>query len=102
LSATQKKSGIVVDGSWATAHFLKGFALVDLRRSDEALVQFDRAIALSPMNAHFLAERDEWYNSHKQWDKAFDDFQSASTYSEFADPADQTTFKGRGLAAWRS
>jgi tetratricopeptide (TPR) repeat protein len=97
LPATQKKNGIVVDGAWSLAHFLKGFALVDLKRSDEALAQFDRAIALSPMNSQYLGERGEYYKSRKQWDKAYADFKSAADFSTFSDEADRTSAKGRGL-----
>lgn len=97
IPAAKKKNGIVVDGSWSLAHFLKGFALVELKRSAEALAQFDRAVALSPMDSQFLGERGEWYKSHKQWDKAYADFKSAADFSTFSDEAAQIAAKGRGL-----
>ena len=97
ISAALKKDGIVVDGNWALAYFLKGFALVDLNRSDDALACFDRAIALSPADSQYLAERGEWYKSHKQWDKAFADFKAAADWSTLSDDSFQARNKSRGL-----
>ncbi|HEX6740725.1 MAG TPA: tetratricopeptide repeat protein [Sphingomicrobium sp.] len=97
ISAALKRDGIVVDGNWALAYFLKGFALVDLNRSDEALACFDRAIALSPADSQYLAERGEWYKSHKQWDKAFADFKAAADWANLSDDSFQARNKSRGL-----
>lgn len=97
IPATQKKNGVVVDGNWATAYFLKGFALIDLNRPDEALPNFDRAIALSPMDSQFLGERGEWYKSHKQWDKAYADFESAHDFAGLSDDDAKVGNDGRAL-----
>ena len=35
LSAAVKRNGVVLDGDWAFAYFLKGFALIDLNRLDD-------------------------------------------------------------------
>jgi tetratricopeptide (TPR) repeat protein len=97
LTAALKKNGVVVDGNWAVAYFLKGFALIDLDRSEEALPYLDKAVALSPADAQFLAERGEWYKSHKQWDKSFADFKAAADASEFSDDSVKAGDKARGL-----
>lgn len=97
IPAAQKKNGVVVDGNWATAYFLKGFALIDLKRPDEALPNFDKAIALSPMDSQFLAERGEWYKSHKQWDKAYADFEAARNHAGLSNEDFQVRDEGRAL-----
>jgi tetratricopeptide (TPR) repeat protein len=98
MGAAQKKSAVVLDGTWSGAYFGKGFALIDLGRADEAKGWFDKAIALAPMNAQFLAERAEWFKSRKDWAKAYADFESASTAAEFS-PDNAKSFEQR--RAWR-
>jgi len=97
LSAALKKSGVVLDADWGFAYFLKGFALIDLNRSDDAFPYLDKAVALSPGDAQFLAERGEWYKTHKQWDKAFADFKAAADASAFSDESEKAKHKARGL-----
>src|SRR3954454_12022723 len=50
LAASQKKSAVAIDETWSMALYLKGFALIDLERADEAKPLFDKAIAMAPMN----------------------------------------------------
>jgi tetratricopeptide (TPR) repeat protein len=97
LAAAAKKNALVVDDTWGMAHFLKGFALVDLNRPDEAKAQLDRAIELAPMNAQFLAERGEWHKNRKDWAKAYADFESASTAAEFSPDDIKNNHKARAL-----
>jgi tetratricopeptide (TPR) repeat protein len=97
LASTQGKNSTILDNSWAYGHFLRGFALIDLKRLDEAKAEFDSAIVLAPMNSQFLAERAEWHKSRKDWSSAYADFQSASTAAEFS-PEDAKKFeKARAL-----
>lgn len=97
LSQKIGKDVLVLNEDWATAHFLKGFALIDMNRSAEAKPQLDRAIALAPMNAQFLNERGEWYKSHKDWAKAYADFESASTAADFSPEDIKDHDKARAL-----
>jgi tetratricopeptide (TPR) repeat protein len=98
LAGSQKKSALILDGTWSSAYFLKGFALIDLNRSDEAKALFDKAIAMAPMNSHYLGERAEWYKSRKDWQKAYADFSEAESAAEFS-PDDMKSFDKR--RAWR-
>jgi len=98
LSASQKKSAIILDETWSQAYFLKGFALIDLGRSDEAKPLFDKAIAMAPMNSHYLGERGEWYKSRRDWDHAYADFSKAAAGSELS-PDTMKSFDK--LRAWR-
>ena len=98
LAATQKKSAVVLDDTYAMGYFIKGFALIDLNRSDEAKPLFDRALALAPMNSQFLAERGEWFKTRKDWASAYADFDSASNAAEFAPDDSKSNYQRR---AWR-
>jgi tetratricopeptide (TPR) repeat protein len=98
LAASQKKSAIAIDPAWSMALFLKGFALIDLNRPDEAKPLFDKAIAMAPMNSHYLGERGEWFKSRHDWPKAYADFSLAEEAAEFS-PDDMKSFDKR--RAWR-
>lgn len=97
LGAAAGKEVVVYESAYADAYFLKGFALIDLGRQEEALKWFNRAIALSPMNAQYLAERGEWYKQRKEWGKAFKDYESSLSYAGFAGEAQEPVSRGRAL-----
>jgi tetratricopeptide (TPR) repeat protein len=94
IASRQKESAVVLDETWALAYFLKGFALVDLNRGEEAKAYFDRALGMAPMNAQYLAERGEWHKARKDWTSAYADFESASNAAEFS-PDEQKSFEKR-------
>jgi tetratricopeptide (TPR) repeat protein len=94
MAGTQHKSAVVLDDTWSLGYFLKGYALVDLHRGNEAKSYLDKAIALSPMNAQYLAERGEWHKSQRDWTSSYADFDSASTAAEFS-PDDSKSFEKR-------
>lgn len=97
-AAAQEKKGIVVlHRSACYTLFLKGFALIDLKRSDEAKAYFDRALAMAPSNAHFLGELAEWHKSRRDWDAAFALFQRAEAASAFSPPDSETFDKSRAM-----
>ena len=97
LAGMQKKKGVVLDGTWSTANFLKGFALVDLNRGDEAIRWFDKAVALAPMNSQYLAERAEWYKSRRDWKKAFKGFEEARSWASLADDEVKVDWESRAI-----
>ena len=78
LSASAKTDLVIIDETWSLALFFKGYALIDLNRPDEAKPYFDRAIAMAPMNSHYLGERAEWYKSRKDWPNAYSEFERAA------------------------
>jgi tetratricopeptide (TPR) repeat protein len=71
MGASLKKNAVILDETWSTAYFLKAYALVDLNRAEEAKADLDKAVALAPQNAQFLAERGEWYKTRKDWNAAY-------------------------------
>jgi len=98
LGSRQGKPTKVVGRLWCSSYFFKGYALIDLNRSDEAKTWLDKAVALAPMNAQFLGERAEWYKSRKDWDRAYAEFETASKASQVS-PDDIKSFDQR--RAWR-
>ena len=97
LAGMANRNGVVLNGDWATAYFLKGFALVDLNRSDEAIRWFDKAAVLAPMNAQVLAERAEWYKNRRDWKKAYREFESARSAAGFAADDAKAREEGRAI-----
>ena len=97
LAGMAGRNGVVLNGDWTQAYFLKGFALVELNRSDEAIRWFDKAAALAPMNAQVLAERAEWYKARRDWKKAYREFESARSAAGFAADDAKAREEGRAI-----
>ena len=97
LAGMAGRNGVVVSGDWAWAYFLKGFALIDLNRSDEAIQWFNKATILAPMNSQILAERGEWYKTKRDWKKAYKDFESARSAADFAEDDAKAREEGRAI-----
>lgn len=93
--AVQKMDTVVLGPGWSSLLYLKGYALIDLGRSDEAKPYLERAIALSPMNAHFLSELGEWYNAHKDWAHGYEYFERAYGAADLAPDGTIIAEKGR-------
>ena len=96
-AAREKKAAVVLPQSACYAIFLKGFALIDLDRSDEARPWLERAVAMAPSNAHFLGELGEWYKIRKDWAKSRDLFARAVAASDLSPDNRKTFDKTRGL-----
>jgi tetratricopeptide (TPR) repeat protein len=84
MGAKAGRDTVVLGPDWSMAIFLKGFALIDLGRRDEAKPLFDRAVAMSPMNAQFLGELAEWHKNRREWAEAYKLFERARLASEFS------------------
>lgn len=97
LAAAKKQSGVVLHRTPCSAHFIKGFALIDLGRHADAKFHLDRAVELSPMNSKFLAERAEWYKTRRDWPNALVDFEKALEASDFGPDDAQNAEKARAL-----
>jgi tetratricopeptide (TPR) repeat protein len=91
------KPSVVLPQDACYSLFLKGFALIDLNRSDEARTWIERAVAMAPSNAHFLGELGEWYKIRKDWPAARALFQRAVDASALS-PENRRVFdRTRGL-----
>jgi tetratricopeptide (TPR) repeat protein len=96
-AAQEKKAAIVLPEAACYSIFLKGFALIDLGRSDEARAWLERAVAMAPSNAHFLGELAEWYKMRKDWPRSRDLFHRAVAASELSPDNRKIFDKTRGL-----
>jgi tetratricopeptide (TPR) repeat protein len=96
-AAKEKKAAVVLPQSSCYSIFLKGYALIDLRRSDEAKAWLERAVAMAPSNAHFLGELAEWYKNRKDWATARALFQRAVDASALSPENRKTVDKTRGM-----
>jgi tetratricopeptide (TPR) repeat protein len=96
-AAREKKAAVVLGEDACYSIFLKGFALIDLNRSDEARPWLERAVAMAPSNSHFLGELGEWYKIRKDWPKARELFRRAVAASELSPDSRKVFDKTRGL-----
>lgn len=94
MTIEQKKGVVVTAKAYCYGIYLKGFALIDLNRSDEARPYLERAVALAPRNSQFLGELGEWYKNRRNWDQARELFQKAADASTFS-PDDRMGFDKR-------
>jgi len=96
-AAREKKPAVVAGRSACYPLFLKGFALIDLNRSEEARVYFDRALAMAPFNAQFLGELAEWHKNRRDWDKAMSLYKQAEGAAGFSPKEDEIFDRTRAL-----
>jgi len=96
-AARERKAAIVLPQEPCYALFLKGFALIDLNRGDEAKAWLERAVAMAPSNAHFLGELAEWYKVRKDYKAARALFQRAVDSADLSPDNRKTFDKARGL-----
>lgn len=73
-----KRDAVAVGPTWCDALYLKGYALVDLRRPAEARTYIEKAVTMAPHNAHYRAELAEGYKAERNWDKAYALFEQAA------------------------
>jgi tetratricopeptide (TPR) repeat protein len=96
-AARAKKAAVVLSENACYSLFLKGFALIDLNRSDEARTWIERALAMAPSNAHFLGELGEWYKTRRDWSMSRALFQRAVDASALSPEKRRVFDRARGL-----
>lgn len=80
----QPDTTYAISDNICTAYFLKGFALVDLKRHGEALPFLMEAVKLDPDSQHYLNEVGEWHKTARDWKKSLEIFTLASETTDFA------------------
>lgn len=83
LPKEQRRDAVTVDSAFCLAPFLKGFALIDLQRWDDAEPMLRLASESAPLSAQYRNEYAEWFKAMKQWQKAHDVFAEAYGLGEF-------------------
>jgi tetratricopeptide (TPR) repeat protein len=96
-AAGDKQDATALDMTWCDALFIKGFALIDLGRNDEAFTFLKRASDMAPLSAHYKNEFAEWYKTNKQWQLSYDQFAIARDLSEFSPDEFKKEFEARSL-----
>ena len=97
-AANAKTDALVVSPNWGDAYYLKGYALVELRKTAEAGAALQRALELAPHNAQYWGELGSVYQLEHNWPAAISAFQSAAEASEFSADEQKNADLSR---AWR-
>jgi tetratricopeptide (TPR) repeat protein len=71
----------------------RAFAYLKVKKYEQAISDYNNAIALSPDNTHLYASRSVAFTKTKEWDRALDDVQHAMKL----DPSNAALYKLRGL-----
>jgi tetratricopeptide (TPR) repeat protein len=83
LAIDDKKDGVVLDETWCKALFIKGFSLIDVNQSNDALAFLKKASEMAPFNAHYMNEYAEWYKSNRRWQESYDIFSNAREIASY-------------------
>lgn len=97
LATTTGKSAVAVPGEWCSAHFVKGFALIDLGQPDRAEPELRQATEMAPYNAHYLNEYAELIKSRRQWQQSYDLFSHAAEIADVYPAGGRKEVKARAL-----
>lgn len=82
---------------WCTALWGKGFALIDLNRSDEAGTYLARSVAMAPLEGHYINEYAEWYKSRHDWMTSYNLFERAWQTEDHDPKGDKRRIAARAL-----
>ena len=101
LSAVKNnKNAVVGDIAWSDAYFVRAYALLELRRQDDARTSLEKALNLSPNNAQYIGELAYIVQRQKHWQESLDLFaraeECAKTYSPEQTKISETTRALRG------
>ena len=97
MAITAKKDGVTLDRTWCSALFIKGFALIDVNRSNDALPFLQKASDMAPLNAHYMNEYAEWYKSNRRWQESYDIFAKAREVVHYMPKDEQNEMEARSL-----
>lgn len=98
MAAAEKQDAVVVGYVWAQAYYLKGYAHLDLGQVAEAHRWVERALALSPANATYLAERAYLLQAENRPQEALDAYVAAEEAARNWSPEEiRDTELGRAL-----
>ena len=97
LAGGNRRDSLVLGPIWGYAQFLKGYALVELKRIPEARRALERAIELSPANAQFRSELGHTYQVDKNWSKALEVFTEAERVAKYSNDQERVHHHTRAL-----
>jgi Flp pilus assembly protein TadD len=79
-----KKDAIVLSSTWASAYYMKGWALEELNKLREARAAIKEAIELSPCNSQYGTELGYLYTLEKDWAKAEETYRAAEEHASLS------------------
>ncbi|WP_440523810.1 tetratricopeptide repeat protein [Sphingomonas sp.] len=74
----------LVPARWCQAQYIKAFALVDLKRYDEAQATYERLLGYAPQNARYINELGYLFLAKKQWQRSIDVYTRAEAAATFS------------------
>lgn len=77
LAASKSQPAFSTSSIWSDAYYLKGYALMELGKFDEAKNSLENALELSPANAGYLSELAHLNQYYKNWNKSLELFEKA-------------------------
>lgn len=77
VSLPGKKDAIAINPGWCAAQFVRAFALVDLKKLDEAQAAFEKLIEFAPQHARYLNELGYVLLQKRQWQASIDAYTRA-------------------------
>jgi tetratricopeptide (TPR) repeat protein len=97
-AAADKKAAVVIGTPWCDAYFLRAYGLIDLGRIAQARESLDKAIAMSPKNAHYVVELASLSRREKQWNDALVKYETAAQLAQdFSPPESKVSELGEAL-----
>lgn len=97
-NAKDGNSAAVVSMNWASAHYIKAYALIELGRLQDAKASLQKAVDLSPQNSRFLSELAHVYQVEKDWAESLKLFERAEAAKDYSTPDQKDADQAR---AWR-
>ncbi len=97
-AAVDKKASVVIGPTWCDAYFLRAYGLIELGRNAQARESLEKAVAMSPKNAHYLSELASLDLRENNWKEAITRYETASQLArEFSPPESKGIELGEAL-----
>lgn len=97
LAAAQKKDANILSATWSDAHYLRGYALLEIGKITESREALERAVALSPRNSRYLSELGYTYQVEKDWAESLARYAEAEAAAEMSPDEVRNTDTSRAL-----
>ena len=89
-AAAAKLDAVTIEPDWCRAQYVRGYALIDLGKSDDALEAFRRLAELAPKNSRYLNELGYVLADKKQYAEAVKAYQRSLAVTDLSpDDTDQ-------------
>lgn len=82
-------ANIIMGSNWCVAQYIRAFALVDLKRLDEAQAGFERLIQFAPKRSRYLNELGYVLQRKRQWQASIDVYNRADAAADLLAPGDR-------------